>query len=209
MTYENVDVIEGETITVPTEAVLDEDGPYQIFSWEAAEELGLIVNPIGALIVFEKPVTMLETSSMLYDFAGNNAIFYETINEVNTDYVIAALAAAIISILVAVGTAIIIVVLAGRETRADYDTIDALGGKPRLRRQVSHATGLIIGLAGIIPGVIVGSILTIAIGQLLDNQPLEVPFLPIIGLAILIIALATIIPGLFAPRKKALTRRLD
>lgn len=209
VTYENVDVIEGETITVPTEAVLDEDGPYQIFSWEAAEELGLIVNPIGALIVFEKPVTMLETSSMLYDFAGNNAIFYETINEVNTDYVIAALAAAIISILVAVGTAIIIVVLAGRETRADYDTIDALGGKPRLRRQVSHATGLIIGLAGIIPGFIVGSILTIAIGQLLDNQPLEVPFLPIIGLAILIIALATIIPGLFAPRKKALTRRLD
>lgn len=209
MTYEGVDVIEAETTTVPAEAVLDEGGPYQILSWEAAEELGLIVNPIGALIVFEKPVTMLETGGMPYDFAGNNAIYYETINEVDTGYVIAALAAAIVSILVAVGTAIIIVVLAGRETRADYDTIDALGGKPRLRRQVSHATGLIIGLAGIIPGFIVGAIVTRAIGQLLDDQPLEVPFLPLIGLAILIIALATIVAGLFAPRKKALTRRLD
>ena len=201
-------VIEAE-MTVPGAAVLDLSGPNMIISPALAEEFGLIVYPLGALLEFDSPVTLLESGEFFGTSSDSGKSFVSGVNEVNTAFVISALAAAIISLLVAIGTAVIIVILAGRETRGDFDTIDAVGGKPALRRQVSRATGLIITMAGVIPGLIVGAGLTRVMGELVLGDSLELPVLPLIALGFIIIVLATLIAGIFTPRRRALTRRVD
>lgn len=194
---------------LPGEAYLGTPAPFFILSPQAAEELGLDIYPTAALVEFEDPVTILESGNLGGDFVEVDGLYVSIVNEIHTSYVWTALVTALITLIVAGGTAVIIVVLSGRETRSDFDTIDAIGGKPGLRKRVSVAMAGVLTTAGIVPGLIIGIILTYPLGDLIGQGGLNPPILILIGLGAIIIAVSCLVAGLFAPRRKTLTRRLD
>lgn len=194
---------------VRSESVLGSSGLYLMLSREAAEELGLDPYPVGALVEFENPVGILESNTIRRDSYGWDDIWISNVNEVDTGVLIGTLITAFVSAIVAVGSSIVVVVLSGRESRGDFDTIDAIGGKPSLRRKVSVAMGGILTLAGVVPGMIVGFILTRALGQIVLGYSLDVAFLPVLGLGLIMVAVSLLASALLAPRRRSLTRRID
>ena len=194
---------------VRSESVLGPSGLYLMLSREAAEELGLDPYPVGALVEFENPVGILESNTIRRDSYGWDDIWISNVNEVDTRVLIGTLITAFVSAIVAVGSSIVVVVLSGRESRGDFDTIDAIGGKPSLRRKVSVAMGGILTLAGVVPGMIVGFILTRALGQIVLGYSLDVAFLPVLGLGLIMVAVSLLASALLAPRRRSLTRRID
>jgi len=88
------------------------------------------------------------------------------------------------------------------------DTLSAIGAAPGTRRKFTVWLGVLIVVAGTLPGLLAGLVATRAISMLYRTD-FSYGLLPMLLVVLVLVAIATLVGTLFPPRTRGLTRRMD
>ncbi len=233
---------EGKLIGKPVRARLDAvvvpigpagAGPQAVLSEEAAERLGIAVEPVGLTVVGAAISKSQEqdVTEALADGGENTSFYVERGYQTDSEALIIQLVLAGLGAVLMLGGTLTATFLALSDARPDLATLSAVGAAPRTRRGVAAAYAVVVGLVGALLGVVVGFIPGIAVSYPLTVMDgsycvvegsgacsvsgvqtgpfLDVPWLMILGVVVVLPLLTALIVGLTVRSRLPLVARLD
>lgn len=203
-------------VTVPA-ATAEGLGEYAdlILSQEAADDLGLTVGGVGAIVTAGEPLAGWQLGVLRN--GGADVVELENgppdLSDPVTQYGL--VAAGILAVLLVTW---LTTALAAQEARADLETLEAVGAPPGTRRRIAAGQAGLVATAGAWCGVPAG----IALGALLvdvqasqalrGGRPapdLSVPWWPVAALLVLLPVTVALLSALTTPTGIRLTRHVD
>lgn len=185
-----------------------------VLSPQAAAELGLVPEVVGALITMPAELPQQEVDQLNGLVRAESSALTLTADRMRPQgfpLALALVAIAIVVALIAVGLA---VGLAGADTAPDMATLSAIGAPPRVRRRVAAAqAGVIAGtgaVLGVLTGILIGLVLSLwgreqsGYG---DSWPLAVPW-PVPLAAVLVPLVTMACTWLLTRSRLPLVRRI-
>ncbi len=199
-------------VTVPAAKLLTlshSSSPAFVIAPSVAQEMGLDISIVGAIVEFENPLSIMDTRDFpRYTNVGQDMATIAHINQAIFTDVFWPLSIGTAFILIALLVTTAVVLLSARAARNDMDTISAIGAKPGTRRRFTAVLGGLIALAGGVPGLAAGLIATYVLGNMLEAR-MEYPVIALFGILGLMVAIGVLIGLLFPPKTRGLTRRMD
>ena len=158
---------EGKPIGKPVRARLDAvvvpigpagAGPQAVLSEQAAERLGIEVEPVGLTVVGAEISKSQEqdVTEALADGGENTSFYVERGYQTDSEALIIQLVLAGLGAVLMLGGTLTATFLALSDARPDLATLSAVGAAPRTRRGVAAAYAVVVGLVGALLGVVVG-----------------------------------------------------
>lgn len=176
---------------------------------EAAAQTGVATGVEGSILAYDTPPSDNAEEAVRAALADIGEDDYFQVERGYRDaYGIGLLALLVASAVVTLGAAGVATGLAQADARADLATLAAVGAAPRVRRTLTAFQAAVIGGLGAVLGTASGFVPMLAFLYADDSMRVVIPWLNLLGIAVVVPAVAALLAGLLTRSRLPLSRRL-